>query len=120
MPIFWFIDKLTFSYITVAILISLGLYTIIFQKNLIKIVIGLNIIESAIILLLITTGFQAEGTAPILDKSYEVIVDPLPQALALTAIVIGASTTAFMLALVIKLYKRYQTLDLTEIKKLRG
>ncbi len=109
-----------FSYLTAGILICLGFYTIIFKKNLIKIIIGINIIESALILLLITSGFKFEGTAPILDYPYDQVVDPVPQALALTAIVIGASTTALMLALVIKLHKRYGTLDITKIRKLMG
>ena len=109
-----------FSYLTVVILICLGIYTIISRKNLIKIIIGINIIESALILLLMTVGFRPGGTAPILDQPYPLVVDPLPQALALTAIVIGASTTALMLALVVKLYKKYNTLNITEISKLRG
>ena len=109
-----------FAYLIIVILIVLGLYTILFKKNLIKIIIGINIIESALILLLLTIGFKPDGAAPIMDNTFEVVVDPIPQALALTAIVIGASTTALMLGLVIKLYKRYNTLNITEIRNLRG
>ena len=108
------------SYLVIAVLIILGIYTIFFKENLIKIIIGINIIESALILLLITIGYHPEGTAPILDNDYSILVDPIPQALALTAIVIGASTTALMLGLVIKLHKRYGTINISEIKKLRG
>ena len=108
------------SYIVTVFLICLGLYTIISQKNLIKIIIGINIIEAALILFLLTIGYKTGGTAPILDGQYQLLVDPLPQALALTAIVIGASTTALMLALTIKLYKRYNTLNIDEIINLHG
>ena len=109
-----------FSYFTVALLIILGMYTILTYSNLIKIAIGINIIESALILLLITTAFRPGGTAPVLDFNYQIVADPIPQALSLTAIVINASTTALMLALIIKLYKRYGTLDINEIRQLRG
>lgn len=108
------------TYLAVGFLICLGIYTVLTTKNLIKIVIGISIVESALILLLLFIGYHPQGTVPILDQSYDLVVDPVPQALALTAIVIGASTTALMLALIIKLYKRYGTLDVSKIKKLRG
>ncbi|PRX32632.1 multicomponent Na+:H+ antiporter subunit C [Orenia metallireducens] len=107
-------------YVVVIILFYLGIYTIIMNKNLIKIVVGVNIVESSLILLLILISFKLGGTAPILDRKYELVVDPIPQALALTAIVIGGSLIAVMLALVIKIYKRYGTLNVDEIRKLRG
>ena len=107
-------------YVVVIILFCLGIYTIIMNKNLIKIVVGVNIVESSLILLLILISFKLGGTAPILDRKYELVVDPIPQALALTAIVIGGSLIAVMLALVIKIYKRYGTLNVDEIRKLRG
>lgn len=108
------------SYVVVIILFSLGMYTIITNRHLIKMVIGFTIIESSLILLLILVSYKTGGTAPILDKQYEVVVDPIPQALALTSIVIGGSVTAVMLALVIKIYKRYGTLNVDEVRKLRG
>ncbi len=107
-------------YVVVIILFSLGIYTIITQKNLIKIVIGFTILESSLILLLILVSYKPGGTAPILDRQYEIVVDPIPQALALTTIVIGGSVTAVMLALVIKIHKRYGTLNVDEVRKLRG
>ncbi|MBM7571711.1 NADH-quinone oxidoreductase subunit K [Aquibacillus albus] len=108
------------AYVVVIILLSLGMYTIITKKNLIKIVMGFTILESSLILLLILVSYKPGGAAPILDKPYEIVVDPIPQALALTAIVIGASVTAVMLAVVIKIYKRYGTLNVDELRKLRG
>ncbi|MGM0851044.1 sodium:proton antiporter [Aquibacillus saliphilus] len=107
-------------YVVVIILFCLGMYTIITKKNLIKIVIGFTIVESSLILLLMLVGYKPDGTAPILDKGYEIVVDPIPQALALTTIVIGGSVTAVMLAVVIKIHKRYRTLNIDEIRKLRG
>ncbi|WP_018247422.1 sodium:proton antiporter [Orenia marismortui] len=107
-------------YLIVIILFSLGLYTVLTYKNLIKIIIGINIMEYSLILLLINIGYKVEGTAPILNSNYKVIVDPIPQSLALTAIVIGASITALMLFLTIKLNKKYQTLDISEIRRLKG
>lgn len=107
-------------YVVVIILFCLGMYTILTQKNLIKMVIGFTILESSLILLLMLVSYKPDGASPILDKGYEIVVDPIPQALALTSIVIGGSVTAVMLALVIKLYKRYGTLNIDEIRKLRG
>ena len=107
-------------YPAVTILICMGIYTVLTQSNMIKIVVGISIVESSIILLLGALAYVPDGAAPVLDRNYETVVDPLPQALGLTAIVINASTTAIMLALVIKLYNRYNTLNIHEIKRLRG
>lgn len=98
----------------------MGIYTVLTQSNMIKIVVGISIVESSIILLLGAMAYVPEGAAPVLDRSYELVADPLPQALGLTAIVINASTTAIMLALIIKLYNRYDTLNIHKIRRLRG
>ncbi|MDL4842457.1 sodium:proton antiporter [Aquibacillus rhizosphaerae] len=108
------------AYVAVIILFCLGIYTIITKKNLIKIVFGVTIVESSLILLLMLVGYKPDGTAPILDKEYEIVVDPIPQALALTTVVIGGSVTAVMLVMVIKIHRRYRTLNIDEIRKLRG
>ncbi len=107
-------------YPAVTVLICMGIYSVLTRSNMIKIVVGISIVESSIILLLGAMAYVPEGAAPVLDKNYETVVDPLPQALGLTAIVINASTTAIMLALVIKLYNRYNTLNIHEIRRLRG
>lgn len=109
-----------FAYVAVTILFCLGIYTIITEKNLIKMAIGFTILESSLILLLMLVSYVPGGTAPILDKPYEIVVDPIPQALALTTIVIGGSVTAVMLALIIKIHKKYGTLNIDEVRKLRG
>lgn len=107
-------------YPAITILICMGIYTVLTQSNLIKIIVGISIVESSIILLLGAMAYVPGGVAPVLDQHYEIVADPLPQALGLTAIVINASTTAIMLALVIKLYNRYNTLNIHKIRKLRG
>ncbi|SHE43057.1 MULTISPECIES: sodium:proton antiporter [Caloramator] len=115
---------LLMNYITCIILIVLGLYTIVTKKNLMKIVIGMGLLDYGINLLLISVGFKAGGTAPIftineLDKS-SFFVDPVPQALTLTSIVIGACVTALALALVVMINKHYGTLDTDKVRRLKG
>lgn len=113
-----------FNYIASFVLIVLGLYTIVTKYNLIKTVIGLCITDYGVNLLLISVGFNHGGTAPIFTWSEldpaSFFVDPIPQALTLTSIVIGACVTAMSLALVIKLEEQYGTLDTREIRRLRG
>ena len=112
------------NYIVSFFLIGLGFYTVVTKYNLIKTVIGLSIADYGVNLLLISVGFNPGGTAPIFTPgeltraSY--FVDPIPQALTLTSIVIGACVTAMSLALVMKLHESYGTLDTREIRRLRG
>ena len=112
------------NYVASVILIVLGLYTIMFKKNLIKIVLGMGIVDYGINLLIVSVGFNDGGTAPIFKISELVngayFVDPIPQALTLTSIVIGACVDAMALSLVIKLFKQYKTTDAGEIRRLRG
>ena len=104
-----------FNYIASFFLIALGFYTIITKYNLVKTVIGLGITDYGVNLLIISIGFNpGELTA----ASW--FVDPIPQALTLTSIVIGACTTAMALALVMKLEESYGTIDTREIRRLRG
>ncbi|MGI5976904.1 MAG: sodium:proton antiporter [Candidatus Limivicinus sp.] len=113
-----------FNYIAAFFLIALGFYTIVTKFNLLKTVIGLSIADYGVNLLIITIGFNPGGTAPIYTPgeitpaSY--FVDPIPQALTLTSIVIGACVTAMSLSLVMKLHESYGTLDTREIRRLRG
>jgi multisubunit Na+/H+ antiporter MnhC subunit len=105
------------------LLILIGLYAVLTKKSLIKIVIGLSIIDGGIHLLLIAIGYLKGGTAPIFSPGYEEaaakMVDPVPQALVLTAIVIGFGVTAVALSLVIRLYRHHRTLQIDEIKSLK-
>ena len=107
-------------------LILIGLYAVLIKKHLTKIVIGLSIIDAGIHLLFIAIGYINNGTAPIFSlgglKAVEqgkVMVDPVPQALVLTAIVIGFATTAVALSLVIRLYRHHQTARIDQIKSLK-
>ena len=100
------------------ILMMLGLYGLLSQRNIIKIIISLNIFEIGLNLFIISIGFVAGGIAPILTSTTEagaIFVDPLPQALVLTAIVIGVGTTALGLALAKKIYEKYGTFELDEM-----
>lgn len=115
---------LTFNYIASFFLIVLGFYTIITKYNLVKTVIGLGICDYGVNLLIISIGFNPGGTAPIFTHgeitAASYFVDPIPQALTLTSIVIGACVTAMSLALVVKIEESYGTLDTREIRRLRG
>ena len=112
------------NYIACVILIVLGLYTVIVKKNLMKIVIGLGIIDYGVNILIISIGYQKGGTAPIFTPGEITpgtwFVDPIPQALTLTSIVIGACVTAMALSIVIKIYKKYGTIDSTKVRRLNG
>ena len=102
-----------FNYIAAVLLIVLGLYCILFKKDLIKIVLGMGIVDYGINLFIVSVGFNDGGTAPIFTLSELLsgacFVDPVPQALTLTSIVIGACVDAMALSLVIKIYKQYKT-----------
>ena len=104
------------------ILFCVGLYAIIVKRNLIKIIIGIGIAHYAVNLFLILIGYRMKGRAPILasDQTIKNMVDPLPQALVLTAIVIGLAVTALMVAIAVRLYEKYGTFDITEIRRLKG
>ena len=108
------------------ILFMIGLYGVLTQKNLIKIIIGLGIMEYAVNMLLIMVGYRQDGIVPILpssmslDKFLARAVDPLPQAMVLTAIVINLAVLALSIAVAMRLYQKYGTYDITEIRRLRG
>ena len=108
------------------LLFMIGLYGVLTQKNLIKIIIGLGIMEYAVNMLLIIIGYRQDGIVPILEASMDVkkfmatAVDPLPQAMVLTAIVINVAVLALSIAVAMRLYQKYGTYDITEIRRLRG
>jgi len=107
-------------------LFLVGLYGVMVKRNLIKIVIGLVILESAVNMFIIMIGYRKDGIAPIMSKVMDPgvfasrAVDPLPQALVLTAIVIGLGVTAMTVAIAMRLYEKYGTYDIKEIRKLKG
>lgn len=109
-------------YILCLLLFCIGLYCVLRKRNIIKIIIGLAIIEYAVNLFLILVGYKSHGRAPILAHDQQILnmVDPLPQALVLTAIVIGLAVTALLVAIAIRIYEKHGTFDITKIRKLRG
>ncbi|WP_324736519.1 sodium:proton antiporter [Thermococcus sp. SY098] len=115
-----------FPFIVVALLLAIGFYTIGFKRNLIKVVIGIEILEGAVNLFLVALGYVKGGYAPIYTlappeaANPQNMVLPTPQALTLTSIVIGVAVSALMLAFAVNIYKRYGTLDVTKIRRLRG
>jgi len=112
------------NYLACIVLIVLGFYVILTKKNILKIIIGMGLIDYGINLLIISIGFNPGGTAPIFTfselKPDAFFVDPVPQALTLTSIVIGACVTAMALSLVIKIKEKYGTLDADKVRRLNG
>ncbi len=117
-------DASTMPYVLCLILFSLGVYAILAKRNIIKIILGVVIAEYAVNLFLVLVAYRSGGSAPILELEAGVdpgsVVDPLPHALVLTSIVIGLATTAFLIALAVRLYDRYGTFDVTRMRELRG
>ena len=115
------------------LLFMLGLYCAVVKKNMVKIVIGIMVMEYAVNLFLIMLGFRVGGVAPIIDRAqYDPVmrqvatgfinssVDPLPQALVLTSIVISLGSLALMISICVRTYEKYGTFDITQIRRLKG
>ena len=115
------------------LLFMVGLYCTVVKKNMVKIVIGILVMEYAVNLFLIMLGYRLGGVAPIVDRSavqagtttltnsfLNSAVDPLPQALVLTSIVISLGSLALMISICIRTYEKYGTFDITEIRRLKG
>ncbi|MFB0509962.1 MAG: sodium:proton antiporter [bacterium] len=109
-------------FIACILLFLIGLYAVVAKRNLIKIAIGFGIMEYAVNLFFAFVGFKRDALAPIITRVDQTrnFVDPIPQALVLTAIVIGLGTTAVMLALALRIYEKYKTLDISKIRRLQG
>jgi len=107
-------------FIAVIVLIAIGLYGVLFKRNLIKIVMGINIIGSGVNLFLIELGYREGGVAPIFTSAPKLeMVLPTPQALTLTSIVINIAVVALMLSLATLIYKHYGSID-SEERRLKG
>jgi len=110
-----------YNYWMYIILMMIGFYAMIGKKNLVKKLIGMNIFQTAIILYYISIGVKKGGTVPVLMEGLPRAADyvnPLPHVLMLTAIVVCVSTTGVALAVLLLIYRRYQTLEEDEILKL--
>ncbi|MBR6020717.1 MAG: NADH-quinone oxidoreductase subunit K [Lachnospiraceae bacterium] len=113
-------DALFENYLAVVsmVLFGIGFCNLLLQRNLIKKIIGMNIMDTAVYLFLASMGYISSRIAPIIkdgDTDAARYVNPIPSGLVLTGIVVSVSVTALMLALTIRLYRRYHTLDIDEI-----
>lgn len=109
-----------YHYWVFAVLLMIGFYAVIAKSNLIKKLIGLSIFQAAVFLLYITMGKVDGGTAPIIQAGIDsaVFSSPLPQVLILTAIVVGISTTALGLGIVVRIKEEYDSIDEQEIQEI--
>lgn len=104
--------------VAAVILFGIGFTTLLLHRNMIKKIIGLNIMDTAVYLFLAAMGYVDGRMAPIVENGVtdaEVYINPIPSGLVLTGIVVSVSVTALMLALTIRLYRKYRSLDLDEI-----
>jgi multicomponent Na+:H+ antiporter subunit C len=122
------IEKFNLENISLAVgilVILIGLWGLLTQKNLIKIVIGFALFDTGIHIVMVSIGYIKGRTAPILDSAVDInnasniVVDPIPQALVLTAIVIGLGITALMLSYVLKMYQKRKSLEINNYKDLK-
>ena len=103
------------------VLFGIGFTTLLLHKNMIKKIIGFSIMDNAIFLFLAAKGYIEGRRAPIVEngiQEMEAYINPIPAGLVLTGIVVSVSVTAVMLALTVRLYRRYHTLDIDEITRL--
>lgn len=109
-------------YFLCLMLFCVGLYGVLRKRNIVKMIVGLGIMEYAMNLFFVLLGYRFDGRAPIVAKDQNILnmVDPLPQALVLTSIVIGLGVTALVISIAVRIYEKYGTFDITKIKKLKG
>jgi multisubunit Na+/H+ antiporter MnhC subunit len=107
------------------LLILIGFYGALTNRNLLRMIVAFTVADSGVNLVIVAIGYMHGRTAPILDSTVKAsaaatrIIDPVPQALVLTAIVIGVGVTALMLAYAYKLYEKKQTLDIAKFTELK-
>ena len=109
-------------YTVIGLLMLISFVALVTQKNIIKLCIAISILGSSVSFYLIALGYRSGGTIPIhyLAGENNIMVLPTPQYLAITAIVISLAVTALMFSMIIMIYKHYGTLDIDEIRRLRG
>ncbi len=103
-------------------LVLIGLWGILTNKDIIRIIVGFSVFDVGIHIIMISIGYVIGGTAPIIEKLSDVgksYVDPVPQALVLTAIVIGLGITAFMLTYAVNMYDKKGTLEIDKFEELK-
>lgn len=108
-----------YPYVLIAVLFAVGLYGMTVKRNLMKKVIGMTIFQTSIYLFFIQGATKQGATIPVrspeLGTSPELYINPLPQVIVLTAIVVGVAITGVALSLILVLYRRYGTLDEVEL-----
>ncbi|MFO8059101.1 MAG: cation:proton antiporter subunit C [Bacillota bacterium] len=109
-----------YFYFVAVVIFLIGFHTMLTHSNLIKKIIGMNIMETSIFLFFVSIGYVEGRSAPIIEGEAGQYINPLPSALILTGIVVGVSLTAFALSLIIKMYKYYGTIDADEIMRIRS
>jgi len=105
-----------YAYWFILALLVIGLYGMIFKKNLVKKIIGMSIFQVAIILFFVASASKWSATVPVMEHGIQAefsgqYINPLPHTLMLTAIVVGVATSGVAFALIIRIYRRYRTLD---------
>jgi multicomponent Na+:H+ antiporter subunit C len=105
------------DYAAFVVLFCIGLYVVLARSNLVKKLLGLNIMETAVLAFIVTSGMVDDGTAPILDSGVSgPFASPLPHALILTGIVVAVSITALALALIVEIHRQCGTIEADELK----
>lgn len=118
------------NYLTAAALFAMGLYVLLTRRNLIKMIMGLSLMESSTYILLISMAYRRGSTAPVLvnppsgttpdQLAGGNVADPVLQNFCLTAIVIGVAVTAVLLSVVVRIAQHYRTLDADRVRGMRG
>lgn len=118
------------NYLVAAALFCMGLYTVLTRRNMIKMVMGLSLMEASGYLLLVSLAYRAGSTAPVLyspppgvktgQLAHGNVADPVLQNFCLTAVVIGVAITAVFLTVVVRVAQHYRTLDTNRMREMRG
>lgn len=118
------------NYLASAVMFCLGLFTLLTRRNMIKMVMGLSLMEGSTYLLFVSMAYRKASTAPVLDSpphgrtptqlAHGNVADPVLQNFCLTAIVIGVAVTGVFLAVVVRIAQHYRTLDSDHVREMRG
>lgn len=118
------------NYLAAGLVFTLGLLAVLTRRNLVKIVMGLSLMEASTYLLLVSLAYRRGATAPVLsgrptgESEHRLVhgdvADPVLQNFCLTAIVIGVAITAVFLVVVVRIAQHYRSIDAAEVRELRG
>jgi multicomponent Na+:H+ antiporter subunit C len=118
------------NYLASVALFCIGLYAVLTRRNMIKMVMGLSMMETSTYLFMISLAYRASSTAPVLlsppagqsaaDLVHGNVADPVLQNFCLTAVVIGVAVTAVFLSIVVRIAQHYRTLDAGQVRSMRG